>query len=395
MTEQERQGRTPATAIAMWDFSWLERRYPGGGYEDWDRALGELAERGYDAVRIDVFPHLLAAGADREWRLLPCWTEHDWGAPFELDVTVGPALDGFLAAARAAGIRVAVSSWFRDDTTHARMALSTPEAHAEAWISTLRFIERAGHLDDVMFVDLANEFALPRYNAYVYPAGTTAAYVNTESRSTPRLQGWMRQALGMVQGEFPDLPACFSFCTELHEHDIAQQDVSYFDLLELHIWMTHSVTSDFNAAIGYDLGRSPEDPTTYEVLARAAAPYYEANKDALLTSLRGVIDVAARWSEREGLPLVTTESWGVINYKDGDGLDWGWVKDSCAHGVEAAVATGRWASMSTSNFCGPQFRGMWEDVGWHRAQTERIHAGTGPALVARPGRRATAHPPIA
>ncbi|MDR1800091.1 MAG: hypothetical protein LBR19_09490, partial [Bifidobacteriaceae bacterium] len=26
----------------MWDFSWLERRWPGGGYEDWDEALGAL-----------------------------------------------------------------------------------------------------------------------------------------------------------------------------------------------------------------------------------------------------------------------------------------------------------------------------------------------------------------
>jgi len=32
-------------AITMWDFSWLERRCPGAGYEDWDKALGELKER--------------------------------------------------------------------------------------------------------------------------------------------------------------------------------------------------------------------------------------------------------------------------------------------------------------------------------------------------------------
>jgi sugar phosphate isomerase/epimerase len=380
VTEQEGPEAVPATAIAMWDFSWLERRYPGGGYEDWDRALGELADRGYDAVRIDAFPHLVAAGAEREWRLLPCWTEHDWGAPFEVDASVGSSLAGFLAASRRAGIRVAVSSWFRDDTTHARMALSTPEAHAEAWISTLRFIEDLGHLDDIMFVDLANEFALPRYNPYVYPSGTSAEYANTESRATPRLQHWMRRALGMVKAEFPDLPGCFSFCTELHEDEVALQDVSYFDLLELHIWMTHSVTSDFNAAIGYDLGRSPEDPTTYEVLAEKAVPYYETNKDALLGALKSVIEGAAQWSVRTGLPLVTTESWGVINYKDGDGLDWGWVKESCAFGVEAAAARGRWASINTSNFCGPQFRGMWDDVAWHRAMTDLIHASTAPPL---------------
>ena len=51
-------------AITMWDFSWLERRWPGAGYEDWDRALDELAERGYDAVRIDAYPHLHAIDAE-------------------------------------------------------------------------------------------------------------------------------------------------------------------------------------------------------------------------------------------------------------------------------------------------------------------------------------------
>lgn len=46
-------------AITMWEFSWIERRWPGAGYEDWDLALDELVVRGYDAVRIDPFPHLL------------------------------------------------------------------------------------------------------------------------------------------------------------------------------------------------------------------------------------------------------------------------------------------------------------------------------------------------
>ena len=51
-------------AITMWDFSWLERRWPGAGYEDWDMALDELKERGYNCIRIDAFPHLMNAGAE-------------------------------------------------------------------------------------------------------------------------------------------------------------------------------------------------------------------------------------------------------------------------------------------------------------------------------------------
>ena len=60
-----------ALAISMWDFSWLERRWSGARYEDWDLALDELLERGYNALRIDAYPHLLAAGAEKTWRLKP------------------------------------------------------------------------------------------------------------------------------------------------------------------------------------------------------------------------------------------------------------------------------------------------------------------------------------
>lgn len=75
-------------AITMWDFSWLERRWPGAGYEDWDLALDELVERGYDAVRIDAYPHLLAADPSRTWDILPPWNTQDWGAPAPVSVQV-------------------------------------------------------------------------------------------------------------------------------------------------------------------------------------------------------------------------------------------------------------------------------------------------------------------
>src|SRR5690348_2478766 len=113
---------TRPVAIAMWDFSWLERRWLGGGYEDWDLALEELVARGYDAVRIDAYPHLVAADTHRTWRLLPIWTEHDWGAPGPVALSgVGQALIDFLLACRAHGVQVALSSWYRQDESDARM----------------------------------------------------------------------------------------------------------------------------------------------------------------------------------------------------------------------------------------------------------------------------------
>ena len=52
---------TRSLPIVMWDFSWLERHHRYGSFEDYDRVIDELVDRGYEAVRIDVFPHLIAA----------------------------------------------------------------------------------------------------------------------------------------------------------------------------------------------------------------------------------------------------------------------------------------------------------------------------------------------
>ncbi len=59
-------------------------------------------------------------------------------------------------------------------------------------------------------------------------------------------------------------------------------------------------------------------------------------------------------------------------YRDWPMADWDWMMDVCAAAVERAAATGRWAAICTSNFCGPQYHGMWRDIGWHRRLTDLI-----------------------
>ena len=51
-------------AIAMWDYSWILRHHRYGEFEDWNAVLGGLAERGYNAIRIDAMPQFVAADTD-------------------------------------------------------------------------------------------------------------------------------------------------------------------------------------------------------------------------------------------------------------------------------------------------------------------------------------------
>lgn len=342
----------------MWDFSWLERRWPGAGYEDWDAVLDQLVERGYNAVRIDSYPHLIAAGAERVWELLPCWSTQDWGSPAKNRVRVQPALNRFIRKCGDRGLRVALSTWFRQDTNNTRMQIKNPQDHGRIWSETLASIEAAGLLPHILYVDLCNEFPLDIWAPFL-PTGMLRA----SSQGT----NWMRRTVETVRKRYPELDYTFSITSEWETW--REQDVSMLDFLELHIWMASS--SDFYKEVGYDYEKfSPEG---YEHLVDRAKPLYESKPAYWRQKLKDRILLAAEWSRIAKLPLITTECWSLVDYKDWPLLEWDWLKELCEIGVRSAAETGRWVSMATSNFCGPQFAGMWRDVEWHRRLTEVIH----------------------
>ena len=142
------------------------------------------------------------------------------------------------------------------------------------------------------------------------------------------------------------------------------------DLFEPHIWIANR--SDFNQRVGYFYDQF--ETRSMENLVKNGERVYRENEAHWLAVLDEGIDACAAWSAASGKRLVTTEAWGVVDYKDWPLLSWDWVKEPCAHGARRAVATGRWAAICTSNFCGPQFLGMWRDLEWHRTLTKVIRA---------------------
>lgn len=356
-------------AITMWDFSWIERRWDGAGFESWEQALDEVIERGYDAVRIDAFPHLISADPSREWLLLPVWYANDWGSPYKIRVQLAPALTDFIALCRRKGVKVALSSWFREDADNVRMGLDTPENMARCWLDTLRMIDEAGLMDTILYVDLCNEFPGDFWAPYFRndPPWMTWSCWHTEAAMT-----YMRTALELVRSAWPRLPLCFSFDGD-NTHHYREQDLSCFDLAEHHIWMTKLNGQQFYQEVGRAKdGRFTEE--AYHRLSDHALRVYGEKKDYWQQLLVEGIRTLAADVKAAGLPLATTECWGITDYKDFPMLPWGWVKELCELGVRTACQTGQWALMATSNFAAPQFVGMWRDVAWHRRLTDMIHA---------------------
>jgi hypothetical protein len=358
-------------AITMWEFSWIERRWAGAGYEDWDKALDELKERGYNAVRIDPFPHLLATDPRKTWTLLPEWNTQVWGSPDVNRIVLMPALTDFMSKCRARGIKVGLSTWYRQDQDNTRMVISGPEVMAEQWIKTLDTIRDAGLLDTLLYVDLCNEWPGVDWAPFVKPAMTYGDWHKPESLE------WMHRAIALVREKYPDLPLQFSFAGD--PVPATNQELSDFDLLDTHVWMTQQNNGEFYKLTGYNYERF--DPRGYTNLSLKSDEAYRMRPEYWQGLLTKEIDRLAAWAKQIAFPLATTECWAIVDYKDWPLLKWDWVKNLCALGARRAADSGQWLAIATSNFCGPQFVGMWRDAAWHMELTRTIRtAEIGPEL---------------
>jgi hypothetical protein len=350
-------------AITMWEFSWIERRWPGAGYEDWDLALDELLVRGYNAVRIDPFPHLLAADPHKTWTLQPAWDTQMWGSPDVNRIVLLPALFDFLGKCRDRGIMVGLSTWYRKDDADTRMTITGPEVMAANWIKTLDLISEAGYIDSILYTDLCNEWPGDDWAPFVKPHLTYGDW------DKPASLDYMHKAIAPLRARYPQMPLLFS-CAEDHPESYLAQDLSDFDLLDPHIWMAQQNDGEFYKLAEY--GYEHFDAKGYTNLSLKAEDVYRARPEYWQKTLAQAIDQHAAVSHKMKMPLITTECWGVVDYKDWPLLKWDWVKDLCALGVQHAASTGQWMAIATSNFCGPQFAGMWRDKTWHQRLTQTI-----------------------
>lgn len=348
-------------AITMWDFSWLERRWPGAGYEDFDLALSELKERGYDAVRIDAYPHLLAADPDKNWLLKPEWSVQCWGSYAVTKVTVRENLKEFLAACRRHGIKVGLSTWFREDEDNIRKNIKSPKEHAQIWIKTLDMIKEWGELDNIIYVDLCNEFPGPWAPFFTERFGF--------ERLSEDAHRWIRETAAAFKAVYGCIPVTFSCSTPYTDEN---EDFSCLDFIEAHIWMANAGT--YYQKLNYNYERFSDDGYTRMMLYGKGLYFKE--KELFDREFDEELSRVVNLAKINNLPIITTECWSVVDYKDGPLLDWDWILDLNERGIRKALKTNMWAGLATSNFCGPQFVGMWREKDWHKRMTDLIHGGT-------------------
>jgi hypothetical protein len=380
-------------AVTMWEFSWLVRRTGNEAeYADWDKVLDELAERGYNCIRLDAFPHLVAKGPDgevvKQFTILPQSNGFMWGNHRPVQVEPRSALVEFIGKAADRGIYVGLSSWYNLDTLGRVHMIQSPEDYARIWLETLDLLSDAGLHGRIVWVDICNEFPVSKWAPGTYANifqskrfGDLWMVLNLSRKWDEgvkrRMKNYFDGAITPLREKYPALKYTFSF-QALGSRQIQEIDVNAFDLAEVHIWVSDYMKWMFRTGqvlmhIGF-----PKYPMNLRIHAKRMANLYPKHREEYVRMLEARIDFWAEWGKKNGLPLFTTEAWGPINYSDialaGTGAEWDWVKDIAEHGVRMASERG-WQGICTSNFCQPHFAGMWADVGWHKRTTDLILRG--------------------
>ena len=395
-------GSTGAHACAMWDFSWLTRRQaPEAEFANLTAVLDGLAARGYDCVRIDAFPHLVAAGPDgttaHDFVVLAQKPDFMWGNHHEVSVNPRAGLIEFITLAAARGIGIGLSAWYNPDSTGRSLAIAQPADLTRVWAETLGFLADHHLLGAVLWVDLCNEFPLGQWVPTVYenlfhrpwdPA-TAPKVLGGEWSLAMRaaVDGYLVGSITPLQHAFPALRFSFSL-QALGSANMVQQNFSSFGAAEVHLWACDSKVFLVESQAVLMFLPLPEFPKDLQQFAKhvAGTPdrsqlgYYSTHgEDLAVRTVRERLQFWKGWADRWELPLFTTEAWGPINYDDVDGdvdhFYWEWVKDIGAKSVLMAKAMG-WSGIATSNFAEPHFPGMWQDVAWHANLTGVIRGDT-------------------
>lgn len=378
-------------AIAMWDYSWILRHHRYGEFENWDLVLEGLAERGYNAIRIDAMPHYVAADTDGHIQdqfrsVKKDWVPIKWGNDYSMDFRPREALLEFLPKCKKYGIKVGLATWF--------MAQGGPRGIFKekgglyrAWNETLAFLKQNHLLDEqIIYVDLLNEY--PFWHGYDWLKEELNARGNinqfkidnpnanipddidtTKQRKFNPLQqafynDFINETIRLLQLSYPEYPFHFSLDGGMKLDSI---DLSRFGALDYHLWFASAGKLPFLNELG-NIDQSKDNRMIYRDFLAA----WNEKKTELIHWIDNNISEISTVAKKYQIPCGNTEGWGAIFWLDHPDTDWRFIKESAEICIDLAKKHDNYKFICTSNFTHPQFKGIWEDIQWHRKLTSRI-----------------------
>ena len=376
-------------AIAMWDFSWILRHHRYGEFENWDKVLEELAERGYNAIRIDAMPQFVAADTSgqiiQEFRSVKDgWQPSLWGNDYTMSFRPREALLEFLPKCRKYGIKVGLASWFSRHGTERKEIFLEEGGLLRAWDETLSFLKTNNLLDNIIYIDLLNEY--PNWHGYDWlkknmnrlsglnqykldnPEANIPDQIISGKNANGQQQDFYNEFAGDLIRKLRNKYPGFDYYVSLDSSmELDRMDMSEFGALDYHIWFHHN-----GKVPGLDKVGTRDQTLDYRKIYSDLLAYWKENKTTLVSWMEGRLNGISSAALKHNIVCGNTEGWGPISWFDHPELSWDWVKESAEICVDLAKKHDNYKFICTSNFTHPQFRGMWEDVKWHRRITDKI-----------------------
>ena len=383
-------------AIAMWDFSWLLRHHRGGEFENWDRVADGLVTRGYNAIRVDAFPAMVAPDGDGKIQEEVYWPKGDWkpamwGNQYSVRVQPRKGLLEFLPKCRDRGIYVGLATWFMGPGVERVEGL---DGFVRVWDETLAFLNGHHLLDNVLYVDLLNEYPLFHGFAWLHKKLESIKAEKIEKIENPQdrqrqanewakdaggydsvqqefYRDFMSKAITRLRAKWPRL----DFFASMTTSGVSCENIiiKEFDALDIHLW--YIMNEKLASQTGYwenihNLTGTENDQKLEATQINLARNWrdHRAELDAWMEEqMRHVAALGHQWN----VPYGNTEGWGTINWLDHPSLNWDIIKEAGETCARLGAKFG-YRFNCTSNFTHPQFPGLWQDIAWHKKVTAII-----------------------
>ena len=382
-----RTGLSPSRlTIAMWDYSWLNKHYPGGEYENFDKVTDELIERGFNTVRIDAFPLVIGKlDNNRQMVTIAGDTLRNWGAS-DTDRKHAVALEllEFMRSTKEKNISVILSSWGKGavEFPDIRKDYTQMKDFWKAWEKVLDLLKENDLLGHVVYVDFDQEF--PYFSPVAQELNRLGQMKKKEPSSALEtmeaagsvessfkklkwnmaqmkfVRNYMNSTLSHFQRKYPELR--FTFSLTSYWEEVRALNLKSFDVLELHFWMTQS--ERFQTRSGFGGMKKDRGDHDYKDYMDRINKTMQSVRPMLMKDMHNRLKWAKDWSEEIAAPLVTTEAWGPWWHMDHEDLSWDWLYDWCEEGMRLSTEYGLWGT-TPWNFSHPYWEN-WENVEWYQ-----------------------------
>jgi len=384
-----REGLSPKRlTIAMWDYSYLKMHYDSGAYADYDKVTNELIERGFNTVRIDAFPLIIGSLKDPKEVITFKGSKWDTWGPTDINRKheILAELISFMKITKAKNIKVILSTWNESclEYPDVKTKFADRNKYLSAWGTVLDTLDKCNLLDHVIYIDIDQEF--PNFSPFMNIIDSLGKINNAEKIKMPlnnRLIGYndknsdelrwnklqidfaytlMDSSLSYFHKKYPQLRFTYSF-SELWE-EMRYMNLTAFDVLELHIWLTQS--KRFMTRTLFDEQKKYRGEEDYADYNRRLIKTMEAIKPMLIKDMHNKLQYAKDWADEIAVPLVTTEAWGPWWQMDSKSLEWNYLYDWCELGVQLSAQYGFWGT-TPWNYSHPYWNN-WSNIEWYKKE---------------------------